>query len=117
MTRLKRLVLAVSAASLLAVVAVSVGGAGTVRDDSEWPVSAESEGSPDAFDGTIVNRSFGRGGPGVAGPSAESGKRAKSNPELNTSFEGIDLFQHRYANQQNQLTIEPPDQGLCVGNG
>jgi hypothetical protein len=117
MTSLKRLVLVLAAGLLLGATAVGVGGAGTVRDDSEWPVSAESEGSPDAFDGTIVDRSFGRGGPGAQGPSAESGRRAKSNPELDTSFEGINLFQHRYADNQNQLTIEPPDQGLCAGNG
>jgi len=120
MIRLRRLLLALLAASFLAATAVSVSGAETgpaFRDESEWPVSAEAEDSPAAFEGAIVNRSFGRGGPGAEGPSAASGKRAKSNPELNTSFEGVNLFQHRYADNQNQLTIEPPDQGLCVGNG
>src|SRR4051794_13746118 len=120
MIRLRRLLLALLAASFLAATAVSVSGAETgpaFRDESEWPVSVEAEDSPAAFEGAIVNRSFGRGGPGAEGPSAASGKRAKSNPELNTSFEGVNLFQHRYADNQNQLTIEPPDQGLCVGNG
>ena len=89
MTSLKRLVFALIVSSLLAAMAVSVSGAETdpaYRDDSEWPVSAEAEDSPAAFDGTIVNRSFGRGGPGVPGPVAQSGTRAKSNPQLNTSF-------------------------------
>ncbi len=120
MTSLRRLLFAVIAASLLAVAAVSVSGAETapnVRDPSEWPASDEAEDSPAAFEGTIVNRSFGRNGEPAQGPTAASGKRAKSNAELNTSFEGINLFQHRYAGQQNQLTIEPPDQGLCAGNG
>jgi hypothetical protein len=27
------------------------------------------------------------------------------------------MFQQRYANRGNQFTVEPPDQGLCVGNG
>ena len=120
MWSLRRLLFAVIAVSLLATSAVSVSGAEagpTLRDESEWPVSDEAEGSPDAFGGTIVNRSFGRGAAGVQGPAAETGRRAKSNPELNLSFEGINLFQHRYADNQNQLTIEPPDQALCVGNG
>jgi hypothetical protein len=80
-------------------------------------LSVEAEGSPAAFEGSIVDRSIGRGGPGVQGPAAQSARRAKSNPEVNASFDGINLFQHRYADNQNQLTIEPPDQGLCAGNG
>lgn len=120
MTSLRRLLFAVTAASLMTLAAVSVGGAETgpaFRDESEWPVSAEAEDSPAAFEGAIVNRSFGRGGQPAQGPAAESGRRAKSNPELNAGWEGVNLFQHRYADNQNQLTIEPPDQGLCVGNG
>jgi len=46
-----------------------------------------------------------------------SGKKAKSNPQFNTGFEGLNLFQQRYARGGNQFTVEPPDQGLCVGNG
>jgi len=113
-------VLAFVAASLLAVAAAGVSGAESgpaYRDGSEWPTSAEAEDSPAAFDGAIVDRSFGRDGPAAQGPVGQSGRRAKSNPELNQSFEGVNLFQHRYANNQNQLTIEPPDQALCVGNG
>src|SRR5690242_1129549 len=122
MTSLRRLGFALVVASVVAVTAVGVSGAETdtspsFRDESEWPVSAEAEDSPAAFEGAIVNRSFGRGGEGVQGPAAQSASKAKSNPELNTSFEGINLFQHRYADNQNQLTIEPPDQALCVGNG
>jgi len=122
MTSLRRLGFALVVASVVAVTAVGVSGAETgtspaFRDESEWPVSAEAEDSPAAFEGAIVNRSFGRGGEGVQGPAAQSAGKAKSNPELNTSFEGINLVQHRYADNQNQLTIEPPDQALCVGNG
>jgi hypothetical protein len=120
MTSSKRLVFALIAASLLAFVAAGVGGAETgpaFRDESEWPVSALAEASPAAFEGAIVNRSFGRGGQPAQGAAAQSGRRAKSNPELEVSFEAVNLFQHRYANNQNQLTIEPPDQGLCVGDG
>ena len=36
---------------------------------------------------------------------------------LQLSFDGITSFQQRSANNGNQWTTEPPDQGLCVGNG
>jgi hypothetical protein len=120
MTSLRRFLFALIVGSLLAIAGAGASGAETglnLRDSSEFPSSDEGEDSPEAFEGTIVNRSFGRGGPGVQGPAAQSVRRAKSNPELNLSFEGINLFQHRYADNQNQLTIEPPDQALCVGNG
>ncbi len=46
-----------------------------------------------------------------------SGKKAKSNPLFKSGFEGLNLFQQRYARGGNQFTVEPPDQALCVGNG
>lgn len=49
---------------------------------------------------------------------ANGSTRAKSNPEIVNSFDGLNLFQQRYvANNGNQLQLEPPDQGLCAGNG
>jgi hypothetical protein len=120
MTSLRRLALGLIVVSLLAVVAAAAGLAGdapSVRDPSEFATTDEGDDGPAAFEGTIVNRSFDRGGSGGQGASASSARKAKSNPELDLSFEGINLFQHRYANNQNQLTIEPPDQGLCAGNG
>jgi hypothetical protein len=33
------------------------------------------------------------------------------------SFEGLNHYQHRFANNGNQFSVEPPDQALCVGNG
>ena len=43
--------------------------------------------------------------------------RAKSAPQFKTGFEGLNFFQQRYARGGNQFTVEPPDQGICVGNG
>jgi len=75
----------------------------------------EADGSPGPYPGTIVNRSLSSGtGNGV---SVNSGKKAKSNPKFNAGFEGLNLFQQRYARGGNQFTVEPPDQALCVGNG
>ena len=42
---------------------------------------------------------------------------AGSNPGLDRSFEGLNFFDQRFANNGNQFSVEPPDQGLCVGNG
>ena len=81
----------------------------------EFPGEMDAESGPDAYPGSIVNRSLSQGsGNGV---SVNSGKKAKSNPQFNTGFEGLNLYQQRYARGGNQFTVEPPDQGLCVGNG
>src|ERR1700757_577233 len=32
-------------------------------------------------------------------------------------FPGLDHYDQRFANNGNQFSLEPPDQGLCVGNG
>jgi hypothetical protein len=82
---------------------------------AEFPGEADGEEGPEAYDGTIVDRSLSHSsGHGV---SVNSGKKAKSNPQFNNGFEGLNLFQQRYARGGNQFTVEPPDQGLCVGNG
>jgi len=76
--------------------------------------NTSDEGGVDAYNG-IVDRSLSSGvGPGA---SANSGKKAKSNPELNTTFEGLNFYQQRYSNRGNQFSVEPPDQGMCAGNG
>jgi hypothetical protein len=82
----------------------------------EFPGQEDAEdGGPGPYPGTIVNRSLSNGtGNGV---SVSSGKKAKSNPQFNTGFEGLNLFQQRYARGGNQFTVEPPDQALCAGNG
>jgi hypothetical protein len=50
-------------------------------------------------------------------PSVTPKPVAGSNPGLDRSFEGLNFFDQRFANNGNQFSIEPPDQGLCVGNG
>ena len=86
---------------------------GDASSGLEFPAIEEEE-SPEAFDGTI-DRSLSQG----AGSDivAATAKKAKSNPQVNASFEGLNLFQQRYARRGNQFTVEPPDQGMCVGNG
>jgi hypothetical protein len=82
---------------------------------AEFPGQVDTEDGPGPYPGTIVNRSLSKGiGKGV---SVNSGKKAKSNPQFNTGFEGLNFYQQRYARSGNQFSVEPPDQGLCVGNG
>jgi hypothetical protein len=50
-------------------------------------------------------------------PRVKSSEVATSNPELELSFEGLNHFDQRFANNGNQFSLEPPDQALCVGNG
>src|SRR5713101_6229911 len=77
---------------------------------------ADSGDSDSGGPGIAVNRSISKG-PG--GPISHRGSaKAKSNPELMLSLDGINHFQQRFvAGGGNQFSIEPPDQGLCVGNG
>src|SRR5262249_7232386 len=64
---------------------------------------------------TAMNRSI-ASGPG-AGPQVIGNGKAKSNPEVMTSFDGLNFFNQRFANNGNQFSVVPPDQGLCAGNG
>ena len=56
------------------------------------------------------------GGP-IAGVATTTGKKAKSNPAFNFGFEGLNHYQQRYSRGGNQFSVEPPDQGMCAGNG
>jgi hypothetical protein len=64
---------------------------------------------------TALNRSIAPG-PGQ-GPQVPGSGKAKSNPEIVTSFDGLNFFNQRFANNGNQFSVEPPDQALCAGNG
>jgi hypothetical protein len=104
-------------------IAIQGGAQGTpgVAPDAEIDAALFGDTDPDAAielpgDGdTEVNRTV-ASGPGP-GPAVASRNHAKSNPELQLSFEGLNLFQQRFANGGNQFSVEPPDQALCVGNG
>src|SRR5690348_8851887 len=78
----------------------------------EFPQGDEADTGPDPYAGTI---SFSTGA--GSGASVNSGKKAKSNPTFNFGFEGLNHYQQRYSRGGNQFSVEPPDQGLCVGNG
>jgi hypothetical protein len=81
----------------------------------EFAGQMDSGAGPAPYAGTIVDRSLSNG-PGN-GVSVNSGQKAKSNPTVDKSFEGLNHYQQRYSRGGNQFSVEPPDQGLCVGNG
>jgi hypothetical protein len=54
----------------------------------------------------------------AAGPQVASAQLvAKAAARVNKSFDGLNFREQRLANGGNQFSVEPPDQGLCVGNG
>ena len=95
--------------------------AGVFGDDSvgvqSFEIADVDQGDNDGGGGVgvPVDRSIG-GGPGNSA-SSSSGKKAKSSPELNLNFDGLNFHDQRFANGGNQFSVEPPDQGLCAGNG
>ncbi|HEY4753666.1 MAG TPA: hypothetical protein VIH37_10285, partial [Candidatus Limnocylindrales bacterium] len=75
----------------------------------------EQDGTSATYGGTITDRSLSHGT--GHGASVTGSTKAKSNPTFVTGFEGLNHYQQRYSNRGNQFSVEPPDQGLCVGNG
>ena len=76
----------------------------------------DADGSDASGSGVSVNRTISKGAGG--GVSHSGNAKAKSNPELSLSIDALNHFQQRFvAAGGNQFSIEPPDQGLCVGNG
>jgi hypothetical protein len=81
----------------------------------------DPEFAPGEADGPNVNRSNSQlmhanavspAGAPIVSPTAVSGS-----PGLVRSFHALDGFDQRFANNGNQFSVEPPDQGLCAGNG
>jgi hypothetical protein len=64
----------------------------------------------------VTDRSLSRGLRGRAAARI-AGATVTSNPRLLRSIDGLNHRDQRTANGGNQFSLEPPDQGLCVGNG
>src|SRR5215469_7102344 len=79
-------------------------------------IGGDADGGSDDGVDTGINRTL----PGTVegnGKPVNPSANPKSNPVLGTNFEGLNLFNQRFANGGNQFSVEPPDQGLCAGNG
>jgi hypothetical protein len=98
----------------------SIVSSGSIAVPSEPAPVAGPQGSDELRPGTIdveapVSDSRGVGHQTAAsGPAGTGGSAA--DPALALSFDGLNFFQQRFANNGNQFSVEPPDQGLCVGN-
>jgi hypothetical protein len=77
--------------------------------------TGDADGASDPGGAVKVNRSLGTGeGPALNAPGKG---RAKSNPEILRSLDGVNFHDQRFSNGGNQFSVEPPDQALCVGGG
>jgi len=90
---------------------IDSGLAGSDSDDDDLGIDLQGNVSGP----TRLNRSIAPG-PGQ-GQSVNGKAKAKSNPEIINSFDGLNFFNQRFANHGNQFSVVPPDQGLCAGNG
>ncbi|WP_424681237.1 hypothetical protein [Frateuria sp. YIM B11624] len=97
----------------------TVGGAPLTsleQDPAMTAGDADSGDGDDLGEEPVVNRTLSHGHHAGLNSMGHAW-RAKSNPELTGGFDGLDFFDQRYANNGNQFSVEPPDQGLCAGNG
>jgi hypothetical protein len=83
----------------------------TGSDAIQFP---EFAGEPREEAAAVVNRSLSQG---FQGRSAPASAKASSSAALVRSFDGLTHRDQRLANNGNQFSLEPPDQGLCAGNG
>ena len=99
--------------------AFTPSGASDVTD-VEFPDGMDSGAGPSAFTGTITARSLSRRGgdrDDQSGAHGDEGDRGIDAPRFVNGWEGLNHFQQRFSRGGNQFSLEPPDQGLCVGNG
>jgi hypothetical protein len=92
--------------------ATDVGGVPDEIDSALNGGDADGNNGSDA--GVGINRSL----PGTTtGHGRPVSSKPKSNPVLDFHFQGLNFHDQRFANGGNQFSVEPPDQGLCAGNG
>ena len=81
--------------------------------------SADNATGTSHFFSVNRSRSIQHTAPKVAQAPLTSGTGVSSSGPLSvlSSFEGLNHRQSRLANNANQFSLEPPDQGLCAANG
>jgi len=88
-------------------------GSPVLEDEFAGGEGGDEDAGPDPFDGSISLSD----GHAQHGAAVSSAPRAKSNPAFKLGFEGLNHYQQRYSRGGNQFSVEPPDQGMCAGNG
>lgn len=116
--------------SVTAATAAASGATSTTRQITRSGSAGFTTGSPDlssgvqspevlgSADGALgANRSHGTATTAV-GAISQPKPVTLSHPELVRSFNGMDHFDQRFGSTagNNQFSLEPPDQGLCVGS-
>jgi hypothetical protein len=99
-----------------ATVANSSQGFNTNGPELDPALSTDADSGNDATGRVAINRSVAKPGK-VGNVQAPGRQRGKSNPVIDQSIDGLNLFEQRFADNGNQFTVEPPDQGLCAGAG
>ena len=131
--------IAAMAAGVFAVVPAAASSASSTRPVSTSGTSSFASGAlgtggvqdPELADGisdagaaagtsghapSLTNRSK-TSGKSASGDDAGGSNRDESNLQQLASFDGLNHNAQRFARNGNQFSLEPPDQGLCVGNG
>lgn len=104
-----------------------VGAAVLVASIGSQPVAAaDIAGGVDSFetpatvgtDGSATDRSHSSGATSSVGSISQPKSVTTTSPGLALSFAGLNHFDERFGSSShgNQFSLEPPDQGLCVGN-
>lgn len=91
-----------------------------IAEEDEFAGEAESEedgAAGDVYSSNRIDRSLSVGAHTPKAPNTNSTSKAKSHPQFQTGFAGLNHYQQRYSRGGNQFSLEPPDQALCVGNG
>jgi hypothetical protein len=96
----------------------SFASAPMATDVSGIPDEIDTALNGDADNGTDLGVAINRSLPGTTtGHGRPVNSKPKSNPVLGANFQGLNFHDQRFANGGNQFSVEPPDQGLCAGNG
>ncbi len=88
--------------------------------DGKFEIDSATQGNNDSGSGVVgftkLNRKIGDKR-GRHGDRAENKEKSEHHKAVETTFDGLNFYDQRFANYGNQFSLEPPDQGLCAGNG
>lgn len=79
--------------------------------------ATDSTSAPVSVEGPNRSRSQNQGGAGRGSGGEDKGGHNATQLTVLTRFDGMNHRQQRLANGGNQFSLEPPDQGLCIGAG
>ena len=111
----------ISASGVTSLNAAPAGADNGIQQPELGPVSGDggSTAGVSRSNGVNRSRSIAHGAPSVDLVPVTAGQGVNSSGPLAvlSTFNGLKHRDQRLANGGNQFSLEPPDQGLCVGNG